>query len=89
MTTTGWVFDGQQGPLRGQLIRALLEHRDRLLVADPWLAFPQEACSSVSVPTVDRCPSAPCFCSGALARRWSAPALTAETTAMGMPLAVA
>lgn len=45
MTAAPWQLNGEREPVRGPVIRALLEHRDRLMAIDPWLAFPQTACS--------------------------------------------
>jgi hypothetical protein len=45
MTTTPWQASDELEPLRGPVIRALLEHRDWLLAIDPWLEFPQKATS--------------------------------------------
>ncbi|MCC6334296.1 MAG: hypothetical protein IT380_09950 [Myxococcales bacterium] len=42
--TAPWNTDDHRETLRGQIIRALLEHRDRLLAVDPWLALPQDHC---------------------------------------------
>jgi hypothetical protein len=48
--TVPWQVDDEREPLRGPVIRALLEHRDRLMAIDPWLEFPQEAsCFSFGV----------------------------------------
>lgn len=45
MTVAPWQVTDEREPLRGPVIRALLEHRDRLLAVDPFLAFPQSHCS--------------------------------------------
>lgn len=45
MTVTPWQVSDELEPVRGPVTRALLEHRDRLMSIDPWLAFPQTACS--------------------------------------------
>lgn len=42
MTARPWQTNNEREPLRGPLIRALLEYRDRL---DPWFLFPQHHCA--------------------------------------------
>ena len=45
MTAAPWQLNNEREPVRGPVIRAMLEHRDRLMAIDSWLAFPQTACS--------------------------------------------
>lgn len=42
---THWGIEEHRETVRSPVIRAVLQHREELLRLDPWLPFPQTACS--------------------------------------------